>query len=181
MTITDEQAVDARLVLMTWFAKRGAALSTHFATPSGEAHCFPDPLAMVLARGEPMARSLEAWVAEAKRGMRVVGAAPPVSTMRPLDQIQRAHDILWGVVNDDRLAERVEANPWRRALLKASLSALCYALRHPHSEDFEAAIEQLLEKAEAAGFRLREGPPPPAAAPSPRDPASGRIANEDLT
>ena len=158
--ITDEQAADARLVLVSWFVQSGADLSSHFTSPrtdSGSSGTV-EPLGVVLVRGATGVEQLRAWSRQMKEGKVSVPAGAP-SMVRPFDDIQKAHDVLWAVANDQKMAERIGLNVWDRKLIEAALEVFCYVLRHEHSQAFEGMLNRIIDAAEKAGYRLRVGPP----------------------
>lgn len=169
--ISDQEAADARLVLAAWFVQSGADLSTHFADPQGAEGGHPDPLGIVLARGTAPVGRLLRWVEEQKPGYAVADASPVLQPVRHPGEIQRAHDVLWGIVNQPGVAETMKIDAWEKAKLERSLVALCFVLRHPEGVSFASHLAALEGLAEAAGLRIVEG----------RLGTGGRIANEDLT
>jgi len=131
-SIDDWTAEEARLIMALWLVQSGAKMSTHFTTPAGEDSLITDPLGIVMVRGPEGVEALTAWVRQRQEGMIVVPAGPAMSAVRSIDDTQQAHDVLWSVVMDGKLAERIGLSAWDKRIAQASLEAMCYVLRHEH-------------------------------------------------
>ena len=84
--------------------------------------------------------------------------------MRSFDEIQKAHDILWMVVMEDTFAARLNIGEEARDTLQATLSALCWVLRHDEHEQLSRVLSQIETAANEASYQLKrfpEGEPPP--------------------
>jgi hypothetical protein len=82
------------------------------------------------------------------------------STLRPLAEIQMAHDTLRGFLLG-HVPFELPAH-WRSAMI-ANADVLCWVLGHDHNDTFASNLEALRERAEALGFFLEPTEEAPAA------------------
>lgn len=75
--------------------------------------------------------------------------------LRSPDEIQRAHDLLAGIV----LGEAPIKDPKAIALCNELGSVLCWALRHDHNQAFNNLLEELEGELHEMGAILRKGKP----------------------
>lgn len=73
------------------------------------------------------------------------------SELRPLIEVQRAHDILVGIILEPQLCPN--PGPQRNALIGAA-DVLCWVLKHSHNSTFERNLAQYLSYAKALGFNF---------------------------
>jgi hypothetical protein len=73
--------------------------------------------------------------------------------MRPLEQIQRAHDQLVGILLD--LPVQLEPAVLEQA--HAAADVLCWVLEHDHNKSFEAKLKHLESVCRQQGFFLVKG------------------------
>ena len=69
--------------------------------------------------------------------------------LRPLPRIERAHDLLAGILNGD---VPLELAPEDERQAHTALDVLCWVLEHQHNPTFANNLHQLEEKARKRGF-----------------------------
>ena len=72
--------------------------------------------------------------------------------MRTRDEIQRAHDILSGVILYTDLSEHVDEEMLRAITMR--LDALCWILRHDHNDRFQELLELVEAHLAALGIEI---------------------------
>lgn len=73
--------------------------------------------------------------------------------MKTGDEIQRAHDLLVGIVLDSELFDQLVNADDHQGLI-CSLDVLCWVLGHDHNTSFAQNIRKLELRLEALGIRL---------------------------
>lgn len=71
--------------------------------------------------------------------------------MRKQDEIQRAHDLLVGVILGETNHTEEE-----RLLLGPLAGVLCWCLNHEHNQDFATLLTDLEAEAKAQGFSFKK-------------------------
>ena len=77
--------------------------------------------------------------------------------MKTADQIQRAHDLLVGLILDEEVsAQVINADDQEKVII--ALDALCWVLGHNHNIKFAENIRQIELRLEALGIRIERLP-----------------------
>jgi len=77
--------------------------------------------------------------------------------MRSLDEVQRAHDMLIGIVLDQALLAKA-VNPKDLPFIVAALDVLCWLLHHDHNVSFAKNIAVIEARLREQGIILAELP-----------------------
>lgn len=77
------------------------------------------------------------------------------SELRPLCQVQCAHDLLTGIILEPLMCPK--PGPERTALIIAA-DVLCWVLQHDHNKSFEKNLTTYLAYAESKGFTFTDNP-----------------------
>jgi hypothetical protein len=78
--------------------------------------------------------------------------------MKDIEQIQRAHDILAGVLMGE---VKIPLDAQTLDRFNVAATTLCWVLEHAHNKAFGVAIAKLEADLKALGYELNPGPPPP--------------------
>ncbi len=75
----------------------------------------------------------------------------PEITLRAAVEIQRAHDLLRGIL----LGETpLDVSPFEQPVLTSALDALCFVLKHDHNQTFAGNLERMERLLREAGVEL---------------------------
>lgn len=77
--------------------------------------------------------------------------------MRDREEIQRAHDLLVGIILGDA---PMPLSDEERKIVSANVDVLCWVLEHDHNRTFATNLELAQEQTRAAGWELKRLPMP---------------------
>jgi hypothetical protein len=81
----------------------------------------------------------------------------PVIPMRPAIEVQRAHDLLVGIILKE-VPLKIPEDGEEMKLLHGAAGVLCWVLRHDHNDKFAVCLQELERATQSMGFTLKQEP-----------------------